>query len=192
MRWKLANGGVVASTKQPIKWRDFDRIVITDDSASWIFEDEGVPYGGDIVFTIRLYNPSTHTIKKSFHSRNTLALYFETIAFGNDGSRFVSVDDKEDLNGKIQSSIRLCNLDYGDVFTWNITPDPAIVNGHWSQMVTPWNIGVWGGSDLSDFYPDTFKCFYVVKLTNSNIGGRASAHGRTLQKYPYTVEYKIR
>ena len=191
MRWKLANGGIVGTTKQPLQWKDFDRIVITDDSSQWgTFEDDGIPGPGDIEFTVKLYNPSTHTIRKSYHTFNTLNLFFETVAFGNDGSRFTNVTS--DDNGRIEDAVALQGLDYGDVFTWYVYPEPAILNGHWSQRVTPWNIERWGGSDIYDFYPNSFDCHYVIKLTNANIGGRPSAHKRTLKKFLYTVTYKIR
>lgn len=55
MRWKLANGGVIASTKQPVKHRDFDRLVVNSISGNET----------DITdVSIMLYNPSTHTRRK--------------------------------------------------------------------------------------------------------------------------------
>ncbi len=55
MRWKLANGNVVASSKQPIRFRDFDRLVV-----DYIECDTT----GITDQAITLFNPTTHTIRK--------------------------------------------------------------------------------------------------------------------------------
>ena len=55
MRWKLANGGVIASSKQPLQHKDFDKLVV-----DYIECDE---YGLTDQ-SIRLLNPSTNVIRK--------------------------------------------------------------------------------------------------------------------------------
>lgn len=59
MRWKLACGGVVGTTKQPVRNREFDKLVVEYISINTL----------DITgCSIKLYNPSTHTIRKC-HNR---------------------------------------------------------------------------------------------------------------------------
>ena len=92
MRWKLANGGVIASTKQPINGRDFNRLELVsvdyteDESLEEAFPDQ-TPKSKetnwrDLEFTVRLYNPSTHIIQLSHNYGHAPA-----IAICNDSRR---------------------------------------------------------------------------------------------------------
>lgn len=55
MKFKLANGNVVASCKQPVRFKDFDRLVVD------YIEGDTTSITD---CSIKLYNPTTHTMRK--------------------------------------------------------------------------------------------------------------------------------
>ena len=76
MRWKLASGGVVATTKQPLQNKDFDRIEIVDSSYDddFLFDFE---YNKSretnqylhLSFTVNIINPSSRIKQRSHIKR---------------------------------------------------------------------------------------------------------------------------
>lgn len=75
--WKLANGNVIASTKQPLQNKDFDRLTINAYSGSYVSSDcieddfyykpnpTGTNGPSQSEFEVSLFNPSSRTIYKS-------------------------------------------------------------------------------------------------------------------------------
>lgn len=190
MKFKLANGNTIASTKQPIQWKDFDRIEVADNYRSyWLpihgtFDEGGKPNDGDIKFTIKLYNPSTHMIRKSHHYSNCYQIRLKTQIRGNDGSRYNTTT----YDGYLSDQVQLHDLDYGDIWQGDFYPWVSFIEGNYSNLVNPFEAN-WGysyGDPISNYIPETFWYNYLVQLIGPKNGGQPGT------KIKYTKEHWIK
>ena len=145
MKFRLANGNVKASTKQPIQWRDFDRIVIRDNYQDYLsehgtLEQSGLLAKGDLELEVALYNPSTHTIRKSYHGPGVQMHAGPVRKFGRAGGRHTE-NNPEFAQQGYRCVGHIYNLNYGD--TSYLYLYPIIINGrsNWNREVSPWSIG---------------------------------------------------
>ena len=173
LRFKLANGGTIASCKQPLQNKDFDRIEISDNYDEWYdnngtFDDHGGPPDGDIIFNVKLYNPSTHTIRKSWCKNydSRPIIQFGTCTYGDLGTS----------HGRKQaygSNIVLSELEVGDTLDINFRPDTLFTTCR-SHIVNPFSDN-WYGEDTGipedqslepyeNFYNDYFYVDYELHL----------------------------
>ena len=200
MKFKLANGNVVASTKQPVQWKDFDRIEVTDDyESSWLpeygtFDEGGRPDNGDLEFTVKLYNPSTHMIRKSHHYNNCYQIRLKTQIRGSDGNRYNNTKN----DGYMSGQDRLYQLDYGDVWEGYFYPSLEHISKNWSHLVNPFKEN-WGYSyqdPIDNYIPDTFEYNYLVQLIGPRVGGQGYGtpnNGiQSDKKIRYTKEHWIK
>ena len=201
---------MVASTKQPLQWKNFDRIEISDDYESYLdtygtFEENGgPPETGDIEFTITFYNPSTHTIRKSFNPNHSYVITMGTDTLGNTGSGW----SKKDPYIYQGASLTLNNLDYGDVREIYCTPSLVNIDSHYSHTVNPFEQN-WYSDDndvpedrsllpYENYDHDTYTYKYEVQFRRRcGTGGPRTGSNRmsnrmVLRRIPYYIEYKIR
>ena len=147
LRFKLANGGTIASCKQPLQNKDFDRIEISDNYDEWhdrhgSFYNYGGPPYGEIEVNVKLSNPSTHTIRKSY-CKNFEArprLQFGPVMNGNVGG---SNGNKRAYGNDY---IALSELNYGEIVEYDFTPILASFRPHYSHTINPFDTN-WYNSD---------------------------------------------
>lgn len=202
MRWKLASGGVVASTKQPLQNKDFDRVVITDNSSSYgTFEDSGIPNNRDIKFTVTLYNPSSRMIRKS-HNGN-IEFMFGPKLLGNSGSSkknwknpYIGTQWPDDKSFSI-----INNLESGDVIELTFYPYIHKISVYYTHTVNPFKY-FWDKNDegLDAFKHDYWIQPYILlirtggvkyKLTEDGVSCNRG-HYTDFKRIQYDVIYKIR
>ena len=182
MRFKLANGGVIASTKQPIQWRDFDRIEVSDNYAKYLathgtFEKVGhPPVDGEISITVNFYNPSTHTIRKSYGNR-CYCLSIGMYRYGHFGSMRLT-------DTQVDTAIALQNINYGSVINRVAYLSSPYFNSNYTWLINPFNqnwyttknkewLPDWNSREpaYKRYQPNTFTCIYNVNFLEANYGG---------------------
>lgn len=209
MRFRLANGNVVASTKQPLQNKDFDRIEISDDYEEW-YDDNGTfdDYGGvpnnQITFNVKLYNPSTHTIRKSYCKTTSSRpiLQFGPITDGNVGSCNCN---KNAYGG---NELVLSELSYGEVVDVDFTPNLAHFSPHYSHTVNPFDTN-WYNSNLgipedqslepyenfwNDYYTIDYELHFIGTPHNKTVMTNRRHYGgggRKMRIIEYEVTYYI-
>ena len=203
MRWKLANGGVVGTTKQPIQWRDFDRIEISDNYASWVedygtFEDNGGPIeNGDLEITIKFYNPSTRTIRKSRQPHRGFSITVGTDTLGNRGSGY---SNKDPYFSERYFEWYLQNLSYGYSGENYFYPFVTNISDSYSHTVNPFENNWYGQfapidhglQPYENYNHSTYEYYYEVQFRrNSPIGGRNHGGRSDLRKVLKRIEYSI-
>lgn len=195
MRFKLANGGVVASMKQPLQDKDFDKITISNNYEDW-YEENGtfVEYGGvipNLTFTVQYSNPSTHLIRKSSHYASvTLALGVESL--GKKGHKFSGYNPYELFR------VNLSDLDYGDHLTFTTT-DVIPSRGfdkNYTHTVNPfadnWGYSTKDGNEpFENYESETYTQGYGCKLRVKTGGGKISDWA-TKQKITFSITYNVR
>ena len=209
MRFKLANGGVIASTKQPVQWRDFDRIEVSDNYAEYLsthgtFEKVGhPPVDGEISITVNFYNPSTHTIRKSYGN----GCYYLSIGmyrYGNVGSSRLT-------DTQVDAEIALQNINYGSAISEVVYPSLPYFSSNYTWLINPFDTN-WYTSNNKGWLPDwdsselPYKCYKPniftwrcnVNFLEANHGGPhpvANKHGglRHIKKQvQHNITYIIR
>lgn len=199
MRFKLANGNVIASTKQPVQWKDFDRIEIEDDYDGTALEDNML-YDGDVEFTVRVYNPSTHTIRKSWTLSSYYTLSIGTDTLGNTGSGYSKKDPY--IGGKGFPVLDLKRLNYGDITEGYFYPSLAYTKSRYSHTVNPFIHNNWTSGDLIENYvPQYWVQKYQVQFRkNCGNGGPRHYSGDTklkiqnrkiIKRVDYSIKYKV-
>jgi len=192
MKFKLANGGVIASTKQPLQNKNFDRIEISDDYDGTALEDQGLG-DGDVQFTVTLYNPSTRMIRKSYNRPFGISIGVETL--GNTGGGYTT---KHPYMGENFPQIALTNLNYGSIIEVYFYPRLAFSKSHYSHTVNPLTKATgWTKGDIVDhFISEEYEYQYEVQVrSTASIGGRNSNRRsdcrRIVRRIPYKIKYKV-
>lgn len=209
MRWKLASGGVVASTKQPLQNKDFDRVVITDNSSSYgTFEDSGIPdvnNEDDIEFTVTLYNPSSHMIRKS-HNGN-IEFMFGPKLLGNTGnSNGAKKNWKNPYTGTAYPDDKtfsvVNNIEVGDVIELTFHPYIYEISVYYTHTVNPFEY-YWNDNhiDLNAFENDYWIQPYILTIRTGGVQYTydletgeylCRGHYTDFRRIQYNVTYEIR
>ena len=189
MRWKLANGNVVASSKQPVQWKDFDRIEISDNYENYLdengpLEESGLPATGDIELEVILYNPSTHTIRKSYHKPGVQIHAGPVRRFGTTGGRYTQ-NKPEFCRQDYRCVSHKYNLDYGDTSYFYLYPIIISSESAWNREISPWNVGPY------NYDHDDWNQRYDVRFVIKTNGGKREDYKIMCQKTHY-IKYKVR
>ena len=191
MRFRLANGNVVAKTNQPLQNKDFDRLTINAYDGSYVSNDcieDDFDYKPDpsetngpsqSEFEISLFNPSSRTIYKSN------CRIKPTIGIIND-SRTKTCESSS------ETGIRLNNLHHGENI-FHVVPDVlAHTDSHsWTGFGS--SAQKIEGSEARDYGPsgyenDTYSVTYRATLLYTNRKRRR----KNTSENSLTVNYKVR
>lgn len=201
MRWKLASGGIVASTKQPLQNKDFDKIIITTNYDDWYEENGTFVEAGGILSSLSVYirfqNPSSHTIRKSYHEACGVRLAFGTECVGNIGNKFSSYDPYEN------HSWTLRDLNPGDCIDLSCQIPPTWgFDRNYTHTINPltsnWGPKIWSEDpDYAGLQPyqkynnPTFTQNFACKLRLKTGGGNL-CDWYIKERKDYSITYKVR
>ena len=107
MRFKLANGGIIASSKQPLQKRDFDRIECEECEANQR------AYTSIIVSIV---NPSTHTLRKAHNGQ--LYLMITPVSRNNKLRPFKGKMTNNILLGDMHTGMNTFSFEQNDMDGW--------------------------------------------------------------------------
>lgn len=115
-RFKLANGGTIASCKQPLQNKDFDRIEINDIAAN---------QARYTYFSISIINPSSHLIRKTFNRELRLVVTPVPRNFSITGHPYKGMFTNFIIIEPLHTGYNEIELDSDDMYYWirdNLNP----------------------------------------------------------------------
>ena len=208
MRWKLACGGVVGTTKQPLQYKDFDKIEISDNYADFLADNGTIrsmgrlPDPSEISINVRFSNPSTHTIRKSSYNQTP----YLSVGVYRPGNWCSARYTDSELNADCE--VYLSNLNYGSVITQACHPPIESFNDCYTWLINPLHNNWFRNDGQKDWLPTSGKpwnnywghyysqTYYIKFITvphsGKQPGDKPHTSRRSIAKIiTYNIDYKV-